>query len=208
MKITKIEEQKKNSKRFNIFLDDSFWLGVSQDTLVNFGLKEGNSISPKEKRKISQVEKLEQAWQRSLHYLSYRNRSSQEIRDYLEKKDFGQKIIKLALEKLEKYQYINDSAFLVSWVNNRIGKGKGPRHIYQELLQKGFSKERIEKGLAECYDRDKQLKICLVEGEKYLGKKKINLEDFNDKQRLIRFLGQRGFDYDIIKEVIEKISKN
>jgi len=208
MEITKIEQQKNNRKRYNLYLNDSFWLGVSQDILVKFNLKKGKQISKNEKAQIDLTEKIEQAWQKSLYYLSYQNRSKKEIVDYLEKKDFSKKVISKTIEKLNKYQYINDSQFLTDWVNNRISKGKGPRQIYNELLKKGFEKEQIEKGLRSCYDRDKQLKICLGESIKYVSKKAINLEDYKQRQRVFRFLGQRGFDYDIMKEVIKKILKN
>ncbi|PTG82216.1 recombination regulator RecX, partial [Staphylococcus chromogenes] len=38
-KITKIEVQKNNATRFNIYVDDQFELGVSDDTLVKLHLK-------------------------------------------------------------------------------------------------------------------------------------------------------------------------
>jgi regulatory protein len=205
MKITKIEQQKNNPKRLNIFLNNEFCFGVSQEALINFSLKKDKEISKKERKEIINFEQKEQAWQKSLNYLSYRSRSKKEIVDYLEKKEFNKKVIKKTVEKLEKYSYINDQDFLKSWIDNRKRKGKGPKIIFGELIQKGFNKEKIEKGLMSCYNQADQVKVCQREGEKYLDKKKIEINNYQDKQKLFRFLGQRGFDYDIIKEVLENI---
>lgn len=42
-KITKIEVQKNNKERFNLFLDEVFEMGIDIDTLVRFNLKRSNS---------------------------------------------------------------------------------------------------------------------------------------------------------------------
>ena len=38
-KITKLEVQKKNKERFNLYLDNEFEMGIDIDTLVKFNLK-------------------------------------------------------------------------------------------------------------------------------------------------------------------------
>ncbi|MDT4014759.1 recombination regulator RecX, partial [Staphylococcus aureus] len=43
-KITKIEVQKKNKERFNLFLDEQFEMGIDIDTLVKFNLKKGQQL--------------------------------------------------------------------------------------------------------------------------------------------------------------------
>lgn len=204
MKITKIEQQKKNSKRLTIFLDDKFWLGVSQETFACFKLKKGQIISKEKQQEIVSFEEREQAWQKALGYLSYRARSKQEIIDYLKKKDFKQKTIKKTIAKLAKYNYINDKQFVRSWILSRKSKGKGPRFIYSELIKKGFDASEIEKMIETCYNQSSQIETCLEVAKKYLKKNNFNLKNYQNKQKLFRFLGQRGFDYDIIKEVLRK----
>ena len=43
-KITKIEVQRKNKERFNLFLDEQFEMGIDIDTLVKFNLKKGQQL--------------------------------------------------------------------------------------------------------------------------------------------------------------------
>lgn len=42
--ITKISTQKKNTERFNIFLDEKYAFSVDADVLVRFDLKKGKEL--------------------------------------------------------------------------------------------------------------------------------------------------------------------
>ena len=44
-KVTKLEVQKKNKERFNLYLDGVFEMGIDIDTLVKFNLKRSNTRS-------------------------------------------------------------------------------------------------------------------------------------------------------------------
>ena len=47
-KITKIEVQKNNKERFNLYLDDEFEMGIDIDTFVYFNLKKGQLVEATE----------------------------------------------------------------------------------------------------------------------------------------------------------------
>ena len=44
MKITKIQRQKNNPQRFNIYADGVFFTGMGEEEIVRLGLKEGDII--------------------------------------------------------------------------------------------------------------------------------------------------------------------
>jgi len=46
MKITKIESQKKRKNRFNIYTNDQFVCGLSEDTIIDSGLAVGQKTKP------------------------------------------------------------------------------------------------------------------------------------------------------------------
>ncbi|MCA9375147.1 recombination regulator RecX, partial [Candidatus Dojkabacteria bacterium] len=56
MKITKITSQIKKPGRFNVFLDEQFWLGVSADTLARFKLYDGLELSDNDASEITKAE--------------------------------------------------------------------------------------------------------------------------------------------------------
>jgi regulatory protein len=207
MKITKIEKQKNNKDRYNLFTDNEFWLGVSKETLVDFGLKKDKKISSKLQKEIKESEEIQKAWQKSLRYLSYRARSEKEIEDYLIKKEFNKQTIRQTIKKLEKYDYINNKKFSKSWIENRKNRLKGPYLIKSELIRKGIDGKKIEQYLNSCYNQEEQLRVGIKAGQKRLSKKRLDLENYKESQKIFRYLAQRGFDYDIIKDVINKLKK-
>ena len=51
-KVTSVEPQKKNSKRFNVFLDGQFAFGADEDLVVNYRLVPGKIIEQKDLEKL------------------------------------------------------------------------------------------------------------------------------------------------------------
>ncbi len=197
MKITKIKTQKR-AGRYNIYLDGKFFLGIGQETLIKAGLKKGQEISPSRLKKLKEKEAENKAWQRALKFLGYRVRSEQEMRDYLLRKEVDQKTIDQTIKLLIKQGQLNDQEFARVWIKDRQAKLKGPRLIYSELVKKGIGKEIIETGLKKWYNSKQERKIAQKAFEKKAGQ---------EKEKIFQYLMRRGFDYDIIKEVLDKNNK-
>ncbi len=56
------------------------------------------------------------AFNYSLKYLSFRNRSIKEIRDYLLRKNFIEETINSTIERLAKLKFVDDEEFAKSWI--------------------------------------------------------------------------------------------
>ncbi|MDX5667654.1 hypothetical protein SIK42_09055 [Clostridioides difficile] len=46
--ITKIEQQKRNDDRVNIYVDDKFFIAIFKELVYTFNLKKGNEINEEE----------------------------------------------------------------------------------------------------------------------------------------------------------------
>ncbi|HHH72633.1 MAG TPA: recombinase RecX, partial [Sulfuricurvum sp.] len=57
------------------------------------GLKKGQQLSDEAIARLKNDDAIEQAYQKSLHFLSFRARSEQEIKRYLQKKDVDEQTI-------------------------------------------------------------------------------------------------------------------
>ena len=78
----------------------------------------------------------------ALSFLSYRPRTSEEIRRKLVTRDFSEKIIAAALERLDAVRLVDDEAFVASYVRDRIAhRPMGVRRMTNELYVKGVSRE-------------------------------------------------------------------
>ena len=67
-KITKLEVQKKNKERFNLYLDNEFEMGIDIDTLVKFNLKKDQILEPSD---MEQIQKHDH-YRRGLNSTSHR----------------------------------------------------------------------------------------------------------------------------------------
>ncbi len=138
---------------------------------------------------------------KALKYLSFKNRSTKEIYDYLKKNEFSEEEITGAIEKLIEYKFLDDDNFSEIFIRDRQLKGKSKRFIAYELKQKGVNKDTSEKVL-EASQSD------LKTATEYI-QKRIHQFDRLDpekrKQRIIGRLQSRGYNWDIIKKILDKL---
>ena len=194
-KITALVIQKKNKERVNLFLDDAFAFGVSLNVALN--LKKGQFLSDEEITQLKFNDQAEQAYQKSLNFLSYRVRSKQEIKQYLQKKDFGEEAIEIAIEQLIDKGYLNDAEFGRLWVENRNRfNPKGKTALRYELRAKGLNEADIEKAL----DGLDEENLAWQAVQKQLTRWQ-SLDNLTFKQKLNGHLARRGFSYDIIQAI-------
>jgi len=150
------------------------------------------------------MDNFEKFYNRALNSLSFRPRSEKELRDYLEKKKCDDLSIQRIIENLKEHKFLNDEEFVAWWIEQRtIVKPKAARIIKFELKQKGISKELIEEAFEKDLSSDLEKAKALIKKriKRYQGvadKKKIY-------EKLGRFLASKGFDYEIIKEVLDQV---
>jgi regulatory protein len=195
-KITALVIQKKNKERVNLFLDNTFAFGVSLNAALN--LKKGQILSDEEIARLKFNDQAEQAYQKSLHFLSYRARSAQETKQYLQKKDFGEDAIEIAIERLTDKGYLNDAEFGQLWVDNRNRfNPKGKTALRYELRAKGLSEADIEKSLNGLNEEN----LAWQAVQKQLTRWQA-LDNLTFRKKLTGHLARRGFSYDIIQTII------
>ena len=80
-RITAIEPQQKNPQRVNIYLDGEFAFGLA--VVVAAWLKVGQELGEEKIASLKMQDEREVTYQKALHFLSYRPRSSAEVRQNL-----------------------------------------------------------------------------------------------------------------------------
>lgn len=207
-KVTKIEPQKKNPKRWSVFLEGRFAFGLDEEVLYKYGLKQGQELEQKKIEKIIQSEIKKEAKESALRFLSYRPRSEKELRDKLKNKGFTKDIIEEVIEDLKSVNLLNDYEFASAWIRDRLSNNpRGKVLLKQELYRKGVKEEIIKKIVKE-YFADETEELNLAKSLLQKRKRRYeNLEKNVAKRRLTDFLLRRGFSYDIIKQVL-KIEEN
>ena len=103
------------------------------------------------------------------------------------------------ISKLLEQGYLSNERFLQSFIGSRCVRGYGPLRIAQDLRQKGFSADEAETALSQ-YQNVFQDKLEFAFRKKF----KQKPEDLKEKQRCIRFLLNRGFDYQAILDFLNE----
>lgn len=201
-KITSVESQKKNPKRFNIFLDGAFAFGADEDLIVDQRLVAGKVIGKEQLDKLLFEASVGKLMERMYRLFSIRQRSEREVRNYFRikrKEEVSDLAIELLIEKLKQKGLLNDLEFAKNWVEaRRKSKQKGVRALKTELYQKGISREIVEEVLSGESNEEELAKIAL--------KKKMriwqNLPPLEFKKKAYEFLMRRGFEYETVKQAV------
>jgi regulatory protein len=197
--ITDIEPQKKDPKRVNIYLDGEFGFGLSG--ILAAWLKIGQELSDEKIKNLIHEDQFETATQKALHFISYRPRSSSEVRKNLEGKEIPSIIIEKVIKRLKENTLIDDNSFAKQWVENRNDFHPRSRlALRMELRVKGISEDIIENILKNLDDDD----LAYKAGINYSNRlKKLDYPIF--RKKLSSHLARKGFSFSSITPVVEKI---
>ncbi len=203
-KITKIEVGKRNKERVNVYIDEEYAFSINMELVYKFGLKEKQEIDKEKILNIAISENFSKCKEVALNIVERSYKTEKEIRDKLFLKDFDGDIIEKTIEFLKEYKFIDDSKFVKMYVKDHI-KSQGQNKIKYGLIQKGIDKILIDEALEEI-DRDDEFNIAFTLCEKkYLSIIKRESDEFKVKNKVIRYLLGRGYDYDIAKECIREV---
>ena len=207
--IAKITTQKKNTERFNIFLDhgkgEEYAFSVDQDILISFQLKKGMELDELDISEIQFEDEVKKAFNLALNFLSYRMRSTKEVIDYLKKKEVDEPIIPDVIHKLAEYKYINDEEFARAYVQTQINTTtKGPEVIKQELFEKGIEQDILLKSLA-LFTMDEQVEKAIKLISKTIPKNN-KASERQTKQKIEQTLQRKGYSWDVIQIAMEEAS--
>jgi regulatory protein len=201
--ITKIETQQKNEDRVNIYLNEQFFMGIYKELVFTLNLKKGMEIDEDVLKGMLHDEMYIKAKNKALTILSKAPQSEKNIINKLSN-DFDEDIIEEVLVFLRKYNFVNDEDLAQRITNTNLKVNKcGKNRIKQNLYNKGIDRNTIDSVVSDI-DGDVEFENAM-----YLAKKRyerVKNEDRNKiYQKISQHLAYKGFDYGIIKRVLNKL---
>ncbi|MGB3181349.1 MAG: regulatory protein RecX [Cyclobacteriaceae bacterium] len=137
-------------------------------------------------------------------YCAYRERSGQDVRDKLYRKDTSPDIIEEVVKKLKEDGFIDDKRFAYAYAHDKFRLQKWGRvKIRQHLRMHKLDAKELESALYEATPDEPYAEML----QELLVKKASLLKGeppFKKKQKVTRFLLQRGFEGELIREAIEE----
>jgi regulatory protein len=137
-----------------------------------------------------------------LRLLTYRARSGREVHAYLERKGYGDELIKSVIAEMVSYGYINDSRFASDFINQRKQSGYGLKKIRYELLAKGIEREIIDAAIADQFNPEEEsarIRAILEKRSPVSGE-----TDSRWVNRQAAYLKRRGFQDNLIINILKK----
>jgi regulatory protein len=129
----------------------------------------------------------EQARERALRLIGYRERSASEVRTRLVDDGYPTAIASRVVSRLQELQLIDDVRFADMWVRGRSSAGYGQRRIRRELAEKGVAEEVVNdllSGLSEDEELDRALRSL----------RSRSIGSRAEREKAIRSLLGKGFD--------------
>lgn len=203
MKITKIVQQKKNKKRFSIYVDDEYRMGISNELLVKHDLKVDDMITQETIDDILIQEEKLNIKNRMLRLIRYRIRSSHELEQRFLRDGYDQKMVGMAIDELAADGVLDNDQLIRAYINDNTNiNPRGNRRILFELKKRGIPEKKINEALAH---RDEQA-VCLDYFNRKL--KTLRLQNSRDRSKAINRLLGRGFTPSVVYSLIKDLSKN
>lgn len=197
--ITRLEVQKKNKERVNVYLDDEFAFGLN--LTLALALKRGQQLSAAEITRLKEEDARGVAVNSAIRFLGYRPRSTREIEEHLAKKEFAPDVIGYAVETLTAAGYLDDVAFARAWVENRSRfRPRGAHALRYELRQKGIGDRIIDDALAKLDEEAAAWDAVQPKLDRWRGLDRQALQ-----QKIVAFLNRRGFGYDTARTVFDRV---
>ncbi|MGA1796818.1 MAG: regulatory protein RecX [bacterium] len=143
---------------------------------------------------------FQRAKELAINYLSYRPRSSKEVRTHLVRKGYPVPLADRVVDYLRDARYIDDQDFAAKWYVSRVHKGGyGPVLIARELAAKGIPAGLCSALRARFYPQEKEQEEARRLAEKRCPE---GSRDPRERKRVYEFLLRRGFSPEAAHEAV------
>lgn len=202
--ITKIEIQKKNKERVNIYLDEEYAFSISAELVYKENLKVKDVVDIEKLKSVADKESYLRCKNSALKIIERSYKTEKEVIEKLQMKGYEQNHIEASIEFLKEYKFLNDDYYAEAFIKDKLDS-KGSQRIKQDLIKKGIPRDKIEEKL-EGID-----KIAEKNTARVLANKKLRIiqksenDTYKISGKLYRFLISKGYTYDVVKEVVKDV---
>jgi len=186
----------------NIYLDGNYSFSLAR--ILVAWLKVGQELGEEKIASLRSEDEHELVYQKALHFINFRPRSTAEIIQNLSKRGISEPLAQETVERLKNTGLVNDDTFARDWVENRNAFRPRSRSFLKiELKQKGLSEETINSVLAEQVDEQ----TLAIEAARKYARRLAGLDWPKFRQKLGGFLARRGFSYTIAAPAVSEVWK-
>ncbi len=195
-------DDKKN--KFIITTDTNKTFSLEYDDYEKFNIHKDMEIDEKLNEHLLYTSNFSEALEVSLNFLSYKLRSEKELITKLKSKKYSEEIIDSVISKLKDLDLIDDYYYAKTFINDRLNlTNYSKKRIMNDLYLKGIDKKIYADYLDEVLDFDVEFENAKKIVDKKINQWQLKYEGFALKNKIVSFLIQKGFSYDVAKRVSE-----
>jgi regulatory protein len=205
MRITALPPQKHDPDRLSVFVDGEFRMGLSAEVALAGNLRVGQTV---DEARLLELERRDRGWQAreaALHLLAVRPRSAAELARRLRMKGYEPEIGEEVIARLRDLGMVDDAAFAGTLVRDRVRlKPQGARRLANELRASGVDDETARAAIHETMagEQTDERELARRAAEKW--RPRAGEEPARARRRLHGYLARRGFDSEVIREVLDE----
>ena len=193
MRIDRIEASRHKKGRVLVFLEDGACLKITEQELLDFGLRSGDQLSSVQLKKLKEAAGLSDTKAAAADLIGKRAMSRASLERKLRDKGASEAEARYAGEWLEAIGALNDAEYAAILVRHYGQMGYGPRYVQEKLREKGVPRELWEDALDTLPEAAEQI-------DRFLSSKLQGRDpDPREKKRLTDALVRRGYGWGDVK---------
>ena len=193
MRIDRIEASRHKRGRVLVFLEDGACLKVTEQELLDFGLRAGDDLKEGTLAKLKEAAGVSNVKAAAADLIGKRAMSRRDLERKLREKGASEADARYAAEWLEAIGAIDDAGYAEALVRHYSQMGYGPVRLRDKLREKGVPRELWDDALEQAPDNGEQVDRFLAD------KLRGQMPDEKTKKRLTDALLRRGYSWGDVK---------
>ena len=193
MRIDRIEASRHKKGRVLVFLEDGACLKITEQELLDFGLRGGDELTPAQLKKLKEAAGVSNTKATAADLIGKRAMSRASLEKKLREKGASEAEARYAGEWLEAIGALNDAEYAAIVARHYGQMGYGPRYVQEKLREKGVPRELWEDALDTLPEAAEQIDRYLTD------KLRGQTPDPREKKRLTDALLRRGYGWGDVK---------
>lgn len=205
--ITRIEAQKNNKNRVNIYIDEEYALACSTELVYFHGLKKGMEVKLEYLNEIVKDDNYLKCKNYALKFIEKTFKTENEIINKLTQRGYDSKSIEKTIVFLKEYKFVDDNSYSDMFIKQNITRF-GKKKIKYKLLRKGINEETIDEKLnniSEDYEMESAFRIAEKKFNSLI-KKESNSK--NIYKKIGNLLLSNGYSFEIVNRILSKVVDN
>ena len=199
MRIERIEASKHKRGRVLVFLADGACLKITEQELLDFGLRSGDELDEDTLRRLKDAAGVSGTKAKAAELIGRRAMSRRDLERKLQEKGASETEARYAAEWMEAIGAINDADYAAMLVRHCASLGYGPARVREKLYEKGVPRELWEEALEQLPEAAEQIDRFLE--QKLRGRR----PDEKEKKRLSDGLLRRGYSWGDVKAALNRL---